>query len=298
MKEIINDIVWYIPFKKLRNAVREYLYILAKNNNYKSELENIKSEISNIKKECNEISKLENIKLELINIKSEIGKVKKERNDYTDFYYLVKNEIVSEAVKYYLKYASNAKIFPKREQLFDFIFKEYLDKDEYKNKLFLEFGVWKGDSINYISNIFKDVMFYGFDSFEGLPENSGFWIKGSFDEKGILPNTNDNVKLIKGYFNDTLPIFLKEHKEKVAFIHVDCDLYSSTKTIFDNLYNRIEKGTIIEFDEYYCYVGWEHHEYKAFQDFCKKYNVKYEYIATHFRSGAGRMSVRILSIDN
>lgn len=289
MKKIINDIVWYIPFKKLRNAVREYLYILAEKNNYKLELQDIK-------KECNNYTDFYYSIRE--DMKKELANMKKERNDYTDFYYLIRNEIVMEAVKYYLKYASNARIFQSRGHLFQYILSEYLDKQEYKNKLFLEFGVQKGDSINYAANILKDVTFYGFDSFEGLPETSGYWVKGWFNENGNLPQVNDNVKLVKGYFNDTLPTFLKEHKEKVAFIHVDCDLYSSTKTIFDNLYDRIEKGTVIEFDEYYCYVGWEHHEYKAFQEFCKKYNVKYEYIATFFTNGSGRMSVRILSIDN
>jgi hypothetical protein len=50
---------------------------------------------------------------------------------------------------------------------------EYVFEDlELKHKadtLWLEFGVWKGTTINYISK-FTDDKVYGFDSFYGLPE--------------------------------------------------------------------------------------------------------------------------------
>ncbi|WP_181292131.1 TylF/MycF/NovP-related O-methyltransferase [Brachyspira hampsonii] len=111
-----------------------------------------------------------------------------------------------------------------------------------------------------------------------MPESSGYWPENAFTLNGNLPKVNDNVSLIQGYFDKTLPIFLNEHKENIAFIHIDSDLYSSAKTIFDNVYDRIESGTIIQFDEYYNYPGWKHHEYKAFKEFADKYNVEYEYI--------------------
>ena len=123
-----------------------------------------------------------------------------------------------------------------------------------------------------------EVIFYGFDTFEGLPESFSIWKRGRFDIKGKLPKVNKNVSLIKGYFNETLPKFLEEYKEKAAFIHIDCDLYSSTKTIFENIYDRIVPNTVIQFDEYYNYPCWRNHEFKAFQEFCKKYSVEYEYI--------------------
>ena len=61
----------------------------------------------------------------------------------------------------------------------------------------------------------------------------------------------------------------------VAFIHVDCDLYSSTKTIFSLLSDRIVPGTIILFDEYFNYPNWQQHEYKALQEFVDTKNIKY-----------------------
>ena len=144
--------------------------------------------------------------------------------------------------------------------------------------LYLEFGVYSGKTINHISNIVSDKTVYGFDSFEGLPED---WRSGF--EEGIfkvaeLPFVNKNVTLIKGWFNDTLPEFVMNNKKSCAFIHVDCDLYSSTKTIFDSLKTIIVPGTIIVFDEYFNYPNWQEHEFKAFQEFINSQNLGYEYI--------------------
>jgi hypothetical protein len=87
-----------------------------------------------------------------------------------------------------------------------------------------------------------------------------------------------NVKLIKGWFNETLPGFVANLNECVAFLHIDCDLYSSTKTVFEYLGDKIKPGTIIVFDEYFNYPGWQRGEFKAFQEFIQERNLKYEYI--------------------
>ena len=52
-----------------------------------------------------------------------------------------------------------------------------------------------------------------------------------------------------GLFEDTIPDYLKVAKP-IALLHVDCDLYSSTKCVFDNLNHLIKKGTVIVFDEW------------------------------------------------
>ena len=206
----------------------------------------------------------------------------------------IHKEATKDSVKYICENASNSVMLGNRKQLLKFALKEYVKNSEYKDKLFLEFGVFEGSTINFCSSLIHKAKFYGFDSFEGLPETSGVWLKGEFDVKEKLPKVNKNVSLIKGYFNETLPKFLEEHKEKAAFIHIDCDLYSSTKAIFDNIYDRIVPNTVIQFDEYYNYPGWRNHEFKAFQEFCKKYNVEYEYI------GISHMQVAVVikSIKN
>ena len=81
-----------------------------------------------------------------------------------------------------------------------------------------------------------------------------------------------------GWFNETLPGFVEKHPEPVALLHVDCDLYSSTVTILNNLKNNIVPGTVIIFDEYINYPGWQLDEFRAWQEHCKMYGVEYEYI--------------------
>ena len=146
--------------------------------------------------------------------------------------------------------------------------------------LMIEFGVYRGGTISSIANSNKERAVYGFDSFEGLPER---WMSGY--EKGhfkteVPTGLPSNVVLVKGWFEDTLPVFLKEHKESVAFMHIDCDLYSSTKTIFDNVKDRIADGCIIVFDELLNYgsTTWKEHEYKAFDEFLDETNYRYECI--------------------
>ena len=160
-----------------------------------------------------------------------------------------------------------------------------------KTGLFMEFGVFKGKTINFIASK-TDQTVYGFDSFEGLPEDwrEGFR-KGTFRLEKI-PIFRENVKIIEGWFEDTLPNFILENTGDCSFIHIDCDLYSSTKTIFDHIKTRIKSGCVIVFDEFFNYPGWQHGEYKAFMEFVEKNNIKFEYIG--YCRYHSQVAVRIL----
>ena len=146
--------------------------------------------------------------------------------------------------------------------------------------LVLEFGVEKGLSITCLGqSTSRDV--HGFDSFRGLPED---WAgtaetRGAFDRNGKLPKVPKNVALHVGLFDATLPAFLATTDKNAALIHVDCDIYSSTRTIFELLGPRIVSGTVIVFDEYFNYPGWRQHEYKAFQEFIALSRQRYTYLA-------------------
>ncbi|MFK7803674.1 MAG: TylF/MycF/NovP-related O-methyltransferase [Anaerolineae bacterium] len=111
--------------------------------------------------------------------------------------------------------------------------------------MFLEFGVFKGASIRYIAGHAKDREIYGFDSFTGLPEAWIHYPKNYFSLGGNLPKVPSNVTLHKGYFEDTLPSWIERHSGNIALMHIDCDLYSSTKTIFKYLKDRIKPGAVI-----------------------------------------------------
>jgi hypothetical protein len=146
----------------------------------------------------------------------------------------------------------------------------------------MEFGVFTGGTTRFIAGRLPGkVIYHGFDSFQGLPEDwSGFVLgKAAFDVGGKLPKVPANVELHPGWFDESLPKWLDSHSGPVAFMHVDCDLYSSTKTIFNLLGDRLQPGTIILFDEYFNFAGWRQHEHKAFVELVEQCNLKVTYMA-------------------
>jgi hypothetical protein len=163
------------------------------------------------------------------------------------------------------------------------------------NGLIMEFGVFDGGSLKQIAAATQQEV-HGFDSFEGLPEDwTHFQKKGRFSLSGTPPPqlaALKNVQLHKGWFQDTLPGFLQKHPGPARFVHIDCDLYSSTNTVLGLLADRIVPGTVIVFDEYLNYPGWQEHERKAFAEFVARTGVKYKYLG--FASGEFSVSVQIL----
>jgi hypothetical protein len=143
-----------------------------------------------------------------------------------------------------------------------------------------EFGVFMAESINRIARRRPDRPVFGFDSFEGLPERwrEGFG-PGTFSTEGRLPSVEPNVRLFKGWFEATLPAFAAEHPGPAALLHVDCDLYSSSKCVFQHLGGRIVPGSVIVFDEFFNYPGWEAHEFRAFSEFAALRRLTFEYLA-------------------
>lgn len=164
---------------------------------------------------------------------------------------------------------------------------------------FLEFGVYSGHTINFIAERAPaGTVVTGFDSFEGLPETwRAGYPKGAY-KISRLPKVRRNVRLVKGLFSNTLPAFASQHKQPIAFLHCDCDLYSSTVTVFQQLGSRIRSGSVIVFDEFFNYPDWEQGEYKAFLEFVKDRKASFEYLGyTHGRDSE-QVGVRITKIKN
>ena len=157
--------------------------------------------------------------------------------------------------------------------------------------LVLEFGVRFGTSIDFIAQRTGGQV-HGFDSFEGLPEAWDHFEAGVYSTGGRLPDVASNVRLHAGWFSDTLPAFVNEHAGPVRFMNIDCDIYSSTKTIFELLADRIVPGTVIVFDEYLINPTWRDDEYKAFQEAVERHSWKYEYLA--FNLFSKQAAVKIL----
>jgi O-methyltransferase len=144
---------------------------------------------------------------------------------------------------------------------------------------YLEFGVWKGDSLRAWTSINTNQAsrFYGFDSFEGLPED---WIKGfghstkkgQFGLDGEMPTIPDSrVTLINGWFQETLRDFLSNFPiSHPIVINNDSDLHSSTQYTLSTLDPFLKPGDVIIFDEYSSpaneYLAWEQYKHAFMRD--------------------------------
>jgi hypothetical protein len=149
--------------------------------------------------------------------------------------------------------------------------------------LVLEFGVLEGRSINKLARVLEQPIF-GFDSFEGLPED---WDVGNtvipretFDRQGSLPQVLPNVVLIKGWFEETLPHFVQLFKDPLRLLHVDCDLYSSTRTVFQYVGDRIVPGTIIVFDDMINYPTFREGEWRAWYELVVERDLGFDWFPT------------------
>jgi hypothetical protein len=155
-----------------------------------------------------------------------------------------------------------------------------LSKDTTSN-LWLEFGVFSGRTVNFLAKANPNKVIHGFDSFEGLPEKwrDGF-DKGTFSLNGNLPQVEKNVVLHKGWFEDSLPAFLSTNTNKINFLHLDADLYSSTSYVLNQVTHLLEDNCIIVFDELINFPGYDSDtsELKAFVEWVDKFKINYEVV--------------------
>jgi O-methyltransferase len=150
----------------------------------------------------------------------------------------------------------------------------------------IECGVWRGGMIGGIANVIgKDRNYYLFDSFEGLPKAKEIdghsaieWQKdvnspGYYDnckaemewaEKAMKKSGAENYKLVKGWFNETIPDY--PIKEPIAVLRLDGDWYDSTMTCLEGFFNKVAKGGLIIIDDYYVWDGCS----KALHDYLSK----------------------------
>jgi len=140
---------------------------------------------------------------------------------------------------------------------------------------YLEFGVASGSSFKWWVNTCKNPAsrFYGFDTFEGLPEDWGLFSKG--DMHSPIPEVNDSrASFYKGIFQDTMNGFLDENGAAIRntrkLIHMDADLFTATLFALSQLYPYLQKGDIIMFDEFNVYD----HEFMAYRLFTECFYIK------------------------
>jgi predicted O-methyltransferase YrrM len=183
---------------------------------------------------------------------------------------------LASSVDYIDRHMPEALGFDNQVELLDYSLSQTMAEGNY-----LEFGVYSGGTIRHIARGKPMATIHGFDSFEGLPAAwSGFNLgRRAFSLGGRLPRVPGNVVLHKGWFSDTIPKWCSEVGGAIAFLHIDCDLYSSTVDVLNGLADRLQPGTVLVFDEYFNYPGWERHEFKAWREFAAAHGVDYEYVA-------------------
>jgi O-methyltransferase len=165
------------------------------------------------------------------------------------------------------------------DKAFEFIYKSETDGD------YFEFGVFQGVSLarairadlNWKKKTERDHVkrFIGFDSFKGLPSFvEGDNLKGyEVFQPGQFSDTSqeqvraelqregmptDNVTLIPGFYSESLVSQDTSDRlrgSRAAIAHIDCDLYSSAKECLDFLTGRLTDGSMMMFDDWYCYRG-------------------------------------------
>lgn len=120
---------------------------------------------------------------------------------------------------------------------------------------FLEFGVYRGDSLRQWAalNRHPASLFLGFDSFTGLPARWRNRAAGHFDCGGRPPEIADaRVRCVPGWFNRTLPdalATLPTAPGRQVLVHIDADLHASALYCLTTLGTALG-GFLVMFDEY------------------------------------------------
>lgn len=168
---------------------------------------------------------------------------------------------------------------------------------------YLEFGVSHGTSMNCMYHTLQNkglhkVRLFGFDSFEGMPEEAetqdeGTWRAGQFSSsientsKFLTKNGIDWQKtfLTKGWFADTLTEDFKEKHQlkKASVIMIDCDIYSASLEALEFSASLIKDVSIIVFDDWNSgnLADKNLGEKKAFEEFLTKHP---QFVAEEFSS--------------
>ncbi|RYD53450.1 MAG: class I SAM-dependent methyltransferase [Sphingobacteriales bacterium] len=166
--------------------------------------------------------------------------------------------------------------YPKRVKLHEFVADRFqLDTQKIH---YLEFGVASATSFKWwlARNENEASSFFGFDTFEGLPEAWGTYDKGAMSF-GLPDITDPRAHFYKGLFQDTLHSFLQTYQQDptaLRVIHLDADLYSSTLFALTMLAPYLQPGDLLFFDEF----NVPNHEFAAWEAFIKSFYFEYEVI--------------------
>jgi O-methyltransferase len=122
---------------------------------------------------------------------------------------------------------------------------------------FAELGVWQGSSAKLLRRLAPDRRLYLFDTFSGFDAadaaddpsgtSAGFFSDTSLERVQRFVGT-DNVVYCVGRFPETADRIPED--ECFAVVHIDMDLYESTKQALEYFYPRMAKGGLVIIHDY------------------------------------------------
>jgi hypothetical protein len=142
--------------------------------------------------------------------------------------------------------------------------------------LVLEFGCGECRTTNELAEMANPRVVHAFDSFLGLPEAWGSHLPAGACRFPRPKVVRGNVRLHEGLFQDTLPALLASAEGQhnpISFVHVDCDLYSSSKFVLDALGHRLG-GAIVAFDEFEGSQLYADSEGRALREYCDAHRMR------------------------
>lgn len=181
--------------------------------------------------------------------------------------------------------------YEKRHHFYTYIYNRILGRQPMD---YLEFGVASGVSFRAWLGLDKNPgsRFFGFDSFQGLPED---WQadspKGSFGTGGCAPRVDDpRAEFVVGLFQDTVDAFsLGFRPQNRLVLHLDADLYSSTLFVLMALNRHVRPGAVLLFDEFSARGFTD--EFAALEDYCTACRRDYKVVAR--RTDYAKLAVEI-----
>jgi O-methyltransferase len=150
-----------------------------------------------------------------------------------------------------------------------------VDSRRHVNGCVVECGVWRGGMSAGMAEVLGPGReYFLFDSFEGLPpateqdgEAAKRWQKDTqgatyydncrapieFAERAMKLSGAANYRLVKGWFENTLPQFVPP--SPIAVLRLDGDWYESTMTALESLFKYLAPDGVVILDDYYAWDG-------------------------------------------
>lgn len=155
---------------------------------------------------------------------------------------------------------------------------------------YYEFGLFRGYSFWFAEQISRDIVsanfkFYGFDSFEGIPESETdidpiYWAKGNYaasyefvlDQLKANGSDLSKIKLYKGFYSKAFFENLQnDNFLPISICVIDSDIYESCVDVLEFIKDHIVSGSILLFDDYNAFdKNDDHGERRALKEFEKR----------------------------